>query len=225
VKIPFSTEEFLTLFELYNNAVWPTQLVLHAMALALFFLILKGGKFVDKIVIITLAFFWIWMGVVYHIGFFSSINPLAYGFGLFFLIQGLLFLYAGLFQRKIEFNFAYSPTVIIALLLVLYALLIYPILGFYSGHAYPRSPTFGVPCPTTIFTFGVLLLTSNRLPWYLIAIPFLWSLIGFSAALHLSIYEDYGLVAAGILSTILLMQKPLVTGKSPAHMEAEMEKV
>jgi hypothetical protein len=223
VNIPFSTEEFLTLFELYNNAVWPTQLALHAMALALFFLIIKGGKFVDKIVIITLAFFWIWMGIVYHIGFFSSINPVAYGFGLFFLIQGLLFLYAGLFQRKIEFNFAYSPTVIIALLLVLYALLIYPLLGFYAGRTYPRSPTFGVPCPTTIFTFGVLLLTSTRLPWYLLAIPFVWSVIGFSAAIHLSIYEDYGLVAAGILSTILLMQKPKVTEKLPAEVETEME--
>lgn len=34
-------------------------------------------------------------------------------------------------------------------LLMLYAMMIYPALGYFLGHVYPKAPTFGVPCPTT----------------------------------------------------------------------------
>jgi hypothetical protein len=60
------------------------------------------------------------------------------------------------------------------------------------------------PCPVTIFTFGLLLLADKRVPKYLLVIPFLWSLLGFSAALALTIREDIGLLIAGVLGTILI---------------------
>lgn len=66
-------------------------------------------------------------------------------------------------------------------------------------------PVFGVtPCPTTIFTFGLLLWTASRVPLYIIVIPFIWSLIGVSAAINLGIIEDYGLVVAGVAGSILI---------------------
>jgi len=34
MKLPFSTEEFLTVLAQYNEAVWPMQLVLHGAVLA-----------------------------------------------------------------------------------------------------------------------------------------------------------------------------------------------
>jgi hypothetical protein len=48
---------------------------------------------------------------------------------------------------------------------------------------------------------------SEKIPWYRIIIPFLWSLIGFSAALQLSIYEDFGLVFAGLTGGFILFIK------------------
>lgn len=36
------------------------------------------------------------------------------------------------------------------------ALVLYPVWSAYSGHSYPETATFGLPCPTTIFTIGVL---------------------------------------------------------------------
>ena len=39
----------------------------------------------------------------------------------------------------------------------------------------------------------------------LLIIPFVWSLIGTMAALKLSVYEDYGLLIAGISGLIILM--------------------
>jgi len=49
----------------------------------------------------------------------------------------------------------------------------------------------------------VLLFSEKRLPWHLYTIPFLWSLIGFSAAVNLGIKEDFGLVIAGILGSLI----------------------
>ncbi len=65
---------------------------------------------------------------------------------------------------------------------------------------------FGVaPCPTTIFTLGILLWTTKSVPGYLLVIPFLWSIIGMSAAVNLRVPQDYGLVVAGILGTALIL--------------------
>jgi hypothetical protein len=67
-------------------------------------------------------------------------------------------------------------------------------------------PVFGVaPCPTTIFTFGILLWTTDRVPKYLLVIPLLWALVGTFAALSLGIPEDYALPVAALISLALLI--------------------
>jgi hypothetical protein len=42
-------------------------------------------------------------------------------------------------------------------------------------------------------------------PVYLLVIPFLWSIIGGSAALNLRVPPDYGLVVTGVLGTPLIL--------------------
>jgi len=147
------------------------------------------------------------MGLVYHIIFFTQINPAAYLFGALFILESILIVYYGIIRRKLElvYNkdlFSYS-----GITLILFAIVIYPLIGFSVGHIYPASPTFGLPCPTTIFTFGILLFNKGKLPVGLIIIPVIWSLIGFTAALKLGIYEDTGLLIAGIAIVILAYYK------------------
>jgi hypothetical protein len=85
-------------------------------------------------------------------------------------------------------------------------MVVYPVIGTLLGHAYPQSPVFGVaPCPTTIFTFGLLLWTTAKVPKYVLVIPLLWSLLGVTAAFTLGIREDTGLLVAGVVGTILLI--------------------
>jgi hypothetical protein len=91
------------------------------------------------------------------------------------------------------------------IIFILYALLIYPVLLKMTGHNYPQTPTFGLPCPTIIFTFGMLLLTDKKIPKYILIVPFLWSLIGFSAAVKLTVTPDYGLGIIGVLGTVLIL--------------------
>lgn len=152
------------------------------------------------------------MGAVYHILFFSDINRAAYLFGGLFLVQGLLFLVAGGFLGNLDFQVRADLSGIAGGVLVLYAMVIYPALGALLGHGYPSSPVFGVaPCPTTIFTFGLLLWTRGRAPGWLFVIPVLWSALGFLAALQLGILEDIGLlVAAVVAGTMLLVRDRLL---------------
>ena len=208
MRIPFTSDEFLGVFAAYNQAVWPLPLIFAIAAILSVLIVLKNDTRSQWIVPGLLSVLWVWMGVVYHLTFFTSINPAAYVFGSVFILQGLLFLFAGLFRKSIRFRFEMKWTNVVALFVLAYGLILYPLIGYWSGRAYPHMPTFGVPCPTTIFTFGVLLLSVNRVPWYLIIIPCLWSVIGFTAALKLSITEDYGLLISCLVAIPLLILKP-----------------
>lgn len=205
MKIPFSTDEFLTVFENYNTSLWPVQVFFYLLAVVAIILVIKNGQQSNRIVFAILAFFWFWMGLVYHILYFSATNKAAYLFGVVFIVQGILFLFQGSIRQNIQLKFDLNLSGVIGVVLIVYALLIYPALGYLMGHVYPRTPTFGVPCPTTIFTFGMLLFSANRVRWFIVFIPLLWSVVGFSAANSLSIKEDFGLVIAGILSAFLLL--------------------
>lgn len=209
MRVPFSIEEFLSVFENYNQSLWPVQIILYGLAFSAIVFLIRNEAGSSRIVFSILAFLWIWMGLVYHILYFSAINKAAYLFGTLFILQGFIFFYFGVVKQKLEFRADLKLVEVIGIVFMVYALLVYPLLGYSLGHVYPASPTFGVPCPTTIFTFGILLFSVERIQWYIIIIPLLWSCVGFFAALSLTIKEDFGLVIAGVLASfILLFLKP-----------------
>jgi hypothetical protein len=202
MNLPFTVEQFLDVFAKYNNAIWPFQALLVLLALTAVFFAVRRYNFSDITISLLLGFVWLWTGIVYHIAFFSVINPAAYIFGALCIIQGLLFIWIGIRKRaSFQATFGWRQTV--GSFFLLYALLLYPALGLKFGHLFPNAPTFGAPCPTTIFTFGMLL-WAVRLPRYAVIIPALWSVLGFAAALKLGIYEDIGLLVAGVAGTIIV---------------------
>ena len=206
MTIPFTVEQFFDIFGTYNTAICPAQVVAYVLGLIALGLALRENKLSSRIISGILALFWIWMGVFYHIAHFSVINPAARIFGLFYILQGVLFLLTGTILGRLSFRFNYTFLPILGVCFILYAMVIYPLLGLAFGHSYPRVPLFGVaPCPTTIFTFGILLWPTKLVPAYLLVIPFLWSIVGMSAALNLRVPQDYGLVVAGVLGTTLIL--------------------
>jgi hypothetical protein len=66
-------------------------------------------------------------------------------------------------------------------------------------------PVFSLPCPTVIFTFGVLCLAGRSVPLTLLLIPTLWAVIGTSAALTLEVPEDFGLPIAAVITVMVLV--------------------
>ena len=207
MKLPFTFEQFISVFADYNESIYPMQLFLNFLALYIIIFLFVKTKLSNQVILFVLGFLWLWMGIVYHILFFSSINKGAYLFGSLFIIQSILFIWNGFKKKKYEFHFEKNYYGIIGLLLIVYALIIYPILGYYQGHIYPNNPTFGAPCPTTIFTFGILLLNNKKTPVYLIIIPLLWGFMGLSAAVNLKIFEDFGLLFAAVFGTTFIILK------------------
>ncbi len=135
----------------------------------------------------------------------------AYIFGALFILQGELFMWKGVIQNQLSFQFLKTKKGIAGAVLLLFALLIYPLIGYSLGRVYPASPTFGLPCPTTIFSFGILLFIKGRCPVIILVIPFLWSIIGFTAAISLGITEDSSLLISAIVTGVFVFEKSKLT--------------
>lgn len=202
MQLPFTTDQFLDVFSLYNTGVWPAQIIIYILAIISVFSIINK-KANSKITFYVLAILWLWMGIVYHIMFFSVINPASYFFGLLFIIQGVDFLFSSYHKNIYQFEFKWNVFGITGFFFIIFSLMLYPVINHLNSHIYPATPTFGLPCPTTIFTFGILLLLSNKIPVRLFIIPVIWAVIGFSAAIQLNILADIGLLISAIFFVIL----------------------
>jgi Family of unknown function (DUF6064) len=202
--LPFTPDEFFDVFGAYNDAIWPLQIVAYGFGLVATAALFRPSASGDRIIAGILACMWIWTGFAYHWFFFSAVNQAAFLFGVAFLVQGATLLYAGVAQRQLQFRYRRGAGAMVGIAFIGYAAIVYPLLGLACGHSYPRMPWFGLtPCPVTIFTLGFLLL-SRACPWWLIAIPVLWSLVGGTAAFLLHVPEDWVLLLSGAISVVLL---------------------
>jgi Family of unknown function (DUF6064) len=205
--LPFTREQFLGIFADYNLAVWPAQVVAYVLGLIVVAALLRPSTSRHKLVAGALAAMWVWTGVAYHAIFFARINPVALFFGALFVVQGALFIIAGVAGRRLVFGHAAGPGAALGWLLVVYAAVLYPLLGQTTGHPYPTQPMFGItPCPVTLFTFGVLLLTSAPVPRWLLVVPLVWSLVGGSAAFLLGVPQDWPLLFGGLTIVWLVLR-------------------
>lgn len=205
--LPFTREQFFGVFAEYNAAVWPVQVVAYLLGLAAVAALLRPMPQGRRLVAGVLAATWIWTGVVYHGVYFAPINPAALAFAALFVVQGVLFVIAGVVMERLVFGLTWGWRAALGWALVAYAALLYPLLGQWSGHAYPAQPTFGItPCPVTLFSFGVLLLTSQPVPRWLLVIPLLWSLVGGSAAFLLGVPQDWPLLFSGLTVALLILR-------------------
>lgn len=204
--VTFIEEEFLSMLANYNETIWPVQILAYIIAVTAVVACFIKTRYSDRVIMASLVLFWLWNGIVFSAIFWSEIYPYAYLFAALLTSQGLLFAY-GMIRSEFSFRFRLNGYSVTGLLFIVYALLVYQLIGMGIGHDYPRFFAPGLtPCPTAIFTFGILLLTDKRFPNYFLAIPIMFALGGIMAALN-GIIEDYGLITAGILGTVLLYRR------------------
>ncbi len=213
MELPFTVEQFFGVFREYNLAVWPVQVFLVALAVAAIVLVVVPQRWSGVGVSSILAFLWAWIALAYHLALFASINPLAYAFASVSLVCAGLFLWQGVVRRRLEFKLTAGARAAIGFGLIVYALAVYPVLSIYAGHRYPGLPTFGLPCPTTIFTIGLLAFLVAPYPRSPFVIPVLWCLVGVQAAFMFDMPQDLGLAVAGAFG-IVLLARSRVTAES-----------
>lgn len=205
MTLPFTAEQFFSAFASYNEAVWPAQVGLTALALLAVALVFVAREWSGVAIALILATLWAWLGVAYHLAHFSRINPLAYAFGAISVAGSAVFLWQGVITRRLRFAWSRGWRGVSGVALVLYALVVYPLWSQAAGHAYPAMPTFGLPCPTTIFTIGVLVFLVPPHPRAVFAVPVLWSAVGAQAAFLLQVPPDLGLIPAGVVGLAAMM--------------------
>lgn len=213
MKTPFSTEQFFSVIEKYNTSVFPMQFVILAAGLFLLFWILKGKMQNSKIPGTFLGLLWLWMGIGYHYLFFTTINKAAWLFGSLFVLQGIFMLVETLFRNRFNEKSNHTKHVTFGSVFVIYGLVIYPVVSYFTEGSLTSTISAGLPCPTTILTFGFFLLYSEKLPRYLLIIPTLWSLIGISAALNFGVYQDFVMVTAAIVVNVWLLRRKTENAK------------
>ena len=205
MALPFTKDQFFEVFARYNTQVWPAQWLLLAVGLAAVGVLFTKASSRERVASAAIGLLWIWVGAIYHLGYFTTINPAAYVFGVLSIAEGLLFVWsAGADNLRLSWM---GPSKWVGGALATYSLAIYPLLNVVLGHEFPAAPTFGLPCPTTILTLGILWWLRGQFTRVLAVIPILWSGIGGSAAFSLGVPQDLGLLVAGLVSLGLLRRR------------------
>jgi hypothetical protein len=201
---------FYTQFSAYNsdwliaNILLWLLLVIATVAV----LIRPGNERGNTAIKGILALIFLWNGIVF---FFSYMTQSALAGGIPIAIAGVLFA-ADVIRKKIHIVLPESGWLRYATLAwAVWALGLYTLVGWLTGHPYPGGPLPVAPCPTTILAIALLstslstLKTDRALFTLLFALLLWWAFFaGFFAPVFYGFYLDLTLLAAGIFGLWML---------------------
>lgn len=220
--------DLLSVFVQYNRAIYPLQVALLLVAAALVLLVVRSGPTRVRFVWAGLALLWAWCGAVFFITFMAPTMPVAFVFGAAFLLQAALFAVAAWTEAGRTVELKGDARGLTGAALIAYALMVYPLIATALGQHFPAQPTFGAPCPLTIFSFGLMVMVAGRTPIHLLVIPVLWTLMAYVPVFRWGIYEDIMLPVAGVVGVALILTRNARVarvepadgvGETPAPME------
>lgn len=174
----FSPRTYYRLFELYNAAIWPAQLVAMALGLAVLLLVRRPGVARGRWIAVILAGCWLWVAIAFHANRYATINTVAVDFAWGFGFEAALLIWTGVLRGRLVFGMGEGPIGRAALGIFLFALVAQPFLGALCGRPWRQVEIFGAaPDPTAVATLGILLLAAGRVRWELLAVPAIWCAI------------------------------------------------
>jgi len=206
--VPFTREVLLRQVQQYDATVWPAQIAVLVIALAVVWAVCRPFRGSGRLVAALLAAAWIWTGVGYHMLAAARIDWAAWFYGFLFLIEGLLLLLAGVLRSGLAFRFVRGAAGWGGLAFIAAGFLLYPAAAFLGDIPWPRLMLPGLyPGATVLFTLGLLLLTEGRTPWHLLIVPLLWTIAAAGQALVLDMPQHLALPAAALVAIILAAWK------------------
>jgi hypothetical protein len=172
----FSPRTYYRLFELYNAAVWPLQIVTLALGVAILVLIVRGQAWSGRVVPALLAALWLFVAWAYLLERYDTINWAARYFAIGCALQAAVLVWTGVIRNRLRFD-TRNITGKVGLALFLYALVLHPLIAPFTGRPITQAEVFGLaPDPTAVATLGALLATT-RAHWHLLVIPLLWCVV------------------------------------------------
>lgn len=212
----FSPRTYYRLFELYNTAIWPAQIVAVALGLAILALSRRAGPFQGHTIAAILAGCWLWVAIAFHLDRYAAINWAAPYAAVGFTAQAALLVWIGVVRGRLSFPPRPDMVGRAGLGIFLFALLVQPAIGPLLGRGWRQIEIFGVaPDPTAVATLGILLLTTGRARWGLIVLPALWCAI---TGATLSTMAAPDALAAPLAAALVLV---LAAWKTLSHLHRE----
>jgi hypothetical protein len=173
----FSPRTYYRLFELYNAAIWPLQIVGLALGVAILVLLVREVAWRGSAIAAMLAACWLWLAWAYLLERYDTINWAGSYFAVGFAVEALLLVWSGIVRDRLRFRPNSDLIGLAALCIFLFALFVFPLIGPLTGRPWPQAELFGVaPDPTVVATLGVLV-AAHRPHWELLVIPIIWCAI------------------------------------------------
>ncbi|WDE06764.1 hypothetical protein SG34_007630 [Thalassomonas viridans] len=177
----FTPQSYLRLLNHYNHTIWPFQLVALLLGIINLILIKRPLAYGNRLISLSLAFNWLWAGIVFHYYHFTGINWAAPAFALLFILQALLLVIFGALKNNISYQPPKTPAGYTGLLIYLFALVLYPAFTGYLHSGWEKADYYGSSADAACLATLGLLLMANRRSYYLI-LPLLWCLLSSAMA-------------------------------------------
>jgi hypothetical protein len=195
----FTPRTYYRLFELYNAAVWPSQIAAIALGLWLTWLCARGR---GRAAAAVLAAAWLWTGVAFLLLRYATINWAARYAGWGFVLEAALLTWTagrGTFDQAGRFRR-------IGVGVVLFAVLVEPLSAPLLGRPLSQTELFGLtPDPTVVATLGAMVALRPKRRWLLMIVPVLWCALTGLTLLAMSARDWWIAPAAGILAIVLCL--------------------
>lgn len=200
----FSLETYYRLFERYNAAIWPGQIVALGLGAAIAAFLRRGaGPRRGRLIAGILAASWLWIAIAFHATRYAPIHRGAVYFAWAFGLEALLLVGAGALRGGLTFERRGDAVGRAGIAIFLFALLVQPLIGTLFGRGWRQMEVFGVaPDPTAVGTLGILLLVAGRVRWELIAVPALWCAFSGATLLAMGTPVGWVLIAAGAFAVV-----------------------
>lgn len=194
----FSLETYYRLFERYNAAIWPGQIVALALGAAIGAFLRRAEPGWGRLIAAILAAYWLWIAIAFHATRYATIHRGAVYFAWAFGLEALILLWAGVLRGGLTFERRRNAVGRAGLAIFLFAVLVQPLIGLLFGRGWAQIEIFGVaPDPTAVGTLGILLFAAGRLRWELIAVPALWCAFSGATLLAMGTPAGWVMLAAG----------------------------
>ena len=125
----FSPRIYYRLFELYNAAIWPLQILALTLGAAVFGLLLNGVAWRGRAIAAVLAACWLWVAWAYLLQRYDTINWASRYFAVGFAAQAMLMSWTGIVRDRLGFRSGRDAAGAAGRCIFLFALVVFPLIG------------------------------------------------------------------------------------------------
>ena len=200
--LPFDADSLFATIAYYHAAFRPLPWLAVVWGAAVIALALTATS---RASLLLLAVAWLWVGAAWHLATFAGINFAAPLYGAFFVLQGAILAWTAA-RGRLGLRYRGRLRDRAGLGLAVAALVAYPLLDRWSGIPWPAVRLPGAdPCPTALFTLGILLLADRRSAAGLMVLPVLWTFVAGATGWAVAIGRDQVLPLLGLAALVVAL--------------------